>query len=194
MKNLLQNTFTPLCLFGLGLLLLGCDQASHTNNNQNAATEEVEIKEPRAPQELKSGNMIYIVRDIADFQLQAGSYIKQLQQTQQTLQNAVNAQDHTQLQATAQQLKQQLTGFNGALNLLDLKSQEINEIRKNIVTANQKVLASPYLNGQVDLTQVDLKNIEQQIGSVQSEMLKLASLFISGNEQTSDTSEKKDES
>ena len=48
------------------------------------------------------------------------------------------------------------------------------------MTANQQVLASPFLNGQVDLSKVDFKKLEQQMGNIQTEMLKLAAMILQG--------------
>ena len=122
--------------------------------------------------------MFYIVRDVADMQLKAGDYVAQLKQTQNELQTAINDKDQQQLQATAKTLQQQLTGFNQALTSLNLKSQEIDSIRQNILHANQQVLATPLLNGNIDLNQLDFKKIEQQMGSIQTEIIKLAGMMI----------------
>ena len=51
------------------------------------------------------------------------------------------------------------------------------------MSANQQVLASPLLNGQVDFSQVDLKKIESQMVSVQAEMLKLAGMLIQNSDK-----------
>ena len=61
---------------------------------------------------------------------------------------------------------------------MNLKSQEIDSIRQNILHANQQVLATPLLNGNIDLNQLDFKKIEQQMGSIQTEMIKLAGMMI----------------
>ena len=122
--------------------------------------------------------MLYIVRDVADMQLKAGEYVTQLQETQSDLQSAIEQHYQQQLQHAATALQQQLTGFNNALNGLNLKTQEINDIREKLLSANQQVLASPFLNGQVDFSQVDFKKMQQQLGTIQSEMLKLASMMI----------------
>lgn len=73
------------------------------------------------------------------------------------------------------------------LGNLNLKSQEIDQIRDNIMTANQQVLASPLLNGQVDFSQVNLKKIESQMVNVQAEMVKLAGLLIQNPDQESES-------
>ncbi len=126
-------------------------------------------------------------RKLADLQLKAGSYVEQLKQTQTELQSAVEAKDTQQLQSTATQLQQQLNSFNQVLGNLNLKSQEIDQIRSNIMSANQQVLASPLLNGDMDLSQIDLKKIESQMVNVQAEMIKLAGLLIQNPEQKSDS-------
>lgn len=182
MKKLLQNLVLPFALFSSGILLIGCEQATEPNQ-QDIRTETSEQNQSASTQnpdkaELKSGNMLYIVRDVADMQLKAGEYVTQLQETQTDLQAAIEQHDQQQLQDSATALQQQLTGFNNALNGLNLKTQEINDIREKLLSANQQVLASPFLNGQVDFSQVDFKKMQQQMGTIQSEMLKLASMMI----------------
>lgn len=182
MKKLLQNLVLPFALFSSGILLIGCEQATEPNQ-QDIQTETSEQNQSASTQnpdkaELKSGNMLYIVRDVADMQLKAGEYVTQLQETQSDLQAAIEQHDQQQLQEAATALQQQLTGFNNALNGLNLKTREINDIREKLLSANQQVLASPFLNGQVDFSQVDFKKMQQQMGTIQSEMLKLASMMI----------------
>ena len=182
MKKLLQNLVLPFALFSSGILLIGCEQATEPNQQdiQTETSEQNQSANTQSPEkaELKSGNMLYIVRDVADMQLKAGEYVTQLQETQSDLQSAIEQHDQQQLQEAATALQQQLTGFNNALNGLNLKTQEINDIREKLLSANQQVLASPFLNGQVDFSQVDFKKMQQQMGTIQSEMLKLASMMI----------------
>ena len=182
MKKLLQNLVLPFALFSSGILLIGCEQATEPNQQdiQTESSEQHQSANTQSPEkaELKSGNMLYIVRDVADMQLKAGEYVTQLQETQSDLQAAIEQHDQQQLQEAATALQQQLTGFNNALNGLNLKTQEINDIREKLLSANQQVLASPFLNGQVDFSQVDFKKMQQQMGAIQSEMLKLASMMI----------------
>ena len=182
MKKLLQNLVLPFALFSSGILLIGCEQATEPNQQdiQTESSEQHQSANTQSPEkaELKSGNMLYIVRDVADMQLKAGEYVTQLQETQSDLQAAIEQHDQQQLQEAATALQQQLTGFNNALNGLNLKTREINDIREKLLSANQQVLASPFLNGQVDFSQVDFKKIQQQMGTIQSEMLKLASMMI----------------
>ncbi|ENV00515.1 hypothetical protein [Acinetobacter variabilis] len=185
MSKILVNALLPFALFSSGILLMGCEQATEAPVEQEQSTLSTDLEPVQqsdrtmtAQTELKSGNMFYMVRDVADLQFKAGSYVEQLKQTQTDLQTAVDTKDTQQLQATAGKLQQQLTGFNQALSELNLKSQEIDQVRSNIMSANQQVLASPLLNGQVDFSQVDLKKIESQMVSVQAEMLKLAGMLI----------------
>ncbi|MFN0297803.1 hypothetical protein ACKVE0_09760 [Acinetobacter albensis] len=188
MKKLIQNTVTPFVIFTAGVLLMGCEQVTEPQSEDIQTTESSDISGNHTGEttELKNGNMFYIVRDVADMQLKAGDYVEQLKQTQTDLQTAISAQDHQQLQATASTLQQQLTGFNQTLTSLNLKSQEIDSIRQNILQANQQVLATPFLNGQVDLSQVDFKKIQQQMGSIQLEMIKLAGMLIPTGENSTE--------
>lgn len=190
MKKFLQGALLPFSIFATGMVLLGCDQAAQQENvrteqsqaeadqNEDVQADANSEKAPARDIELKSGNMFYVIRDVADLQLKAGDYVEQLQQTKTELQHAVDLQDHEKLQQTASQLQKQLTGFNQALTAVNLKTREISDIRSNILSANEQVLASPFLNGQVDLSKVDLKKIEQQMVSIQSEMVKLAGMLI----------------
>ena len=183
MKKFIQKAVLPFVIFSTGILLSGCEQASEPQSDDIQTTQSADVAlnqptETTATADLKSGNMFYMVRDVADMQLKAGDYVAQLKQTQNELQTAINDKDQQQLQATAKTLQQQLTGFNQALTSLNLKSQEIDSIRQNILHANQQVLATPFLNGNIDLNQVDFKKIEQQMGSIQTEMIKLAGLMI----------------
>ena len=183
MKNVSLKTLLPFALLSSAFLLSACDQMNTaqtptTDQDDSNATSNRTENTTSAP--LSSGNMFYIVRDVADLQLKAGQYIEQLNQTKSELQTALDAQDPQQLQILATQLQQQLQGFNQTLSSLDLKTQEIDTIRQNLLTANQQVLASPFLNGQVDLSKVDFKKLEQQMGNIQTEMLKLAAMILQG--------------
>ena len=183
MKKFIQKAVLPFAIFSTGILLGGCEQASEPQSDDIQTTQSADVAlnqptETTATADLKSGNMFYMVRDVADMQLKAGDYVAQLKQTQNELQTAINDKDQQQLQATAKTLQQQLTGFNQALTSLNLKSQEIDSIRQNILHANQQVLATPLLNGNIDLNQLDFKKIEQQMGSIQTEMIKLAGMMI----------------
>ena len=179
---------SPFVMFSAGILLIGCEQANSPDSTEDRTSQSSEVSAQvsesatdsaeTSKSELKSGNMFYIVRDVADMQLKAGDYVEQLKQTQTDLETAINDKDQQQLQSTAKTLKQQLTGFNQALTGLNLKSQEIDSIRQNIMQANQQALATPLLNGDVDLSQVDFKKIEKQMGSIQMEMIKLAGMMI----------------
>nr|WP_278357344.1 hypothetical protein [Acinetobacter lwoffii] len=197
MSKILANAVLPFALFSSGILLMGCEQAVEAPAEQaDTTTSDLEPASQQqsstAQTELKSGNMFYMVRDVADLQLKAGSYVEQLKQTQSELQTAVEAKDTQQLQSTATQLQQQLSSFNQVLGNLNLKSQEIDQIRNNMMSANQQVLASPLLNGQVDFSQVDLKKIESQMVNVQAEMVKLAGLLIQNPDQESESNTDQD--
>ena len=182
MKKVIQNAVLPSVILSTGILLVGCEQAAEPQSEDietNQSTD-VAMNQPTetAATDFKTGNMFYIVRDVADMQLKAGDYVEQLKQTQSDLQTAINDKDQQQLQTTAKTLQQQLNGFNQALSSLNLKSQEIDSIRQNIMQTNQQVLATPFLNGDIDLNQVNFKKIEQQMGSIQTEMIKLAGMMI----------------
>ncbi|MEG2358071.1 hypothetical protein [Acinetobacter sp.] len=184
MKKFLQGALLPFGIFAAGMALLGCEQAVQADAQESEGRQSAPAAEAAAPQaELKNGSMLYMIRDVADLQLKAGSYAEQLQQSKSELQAALDQQDHAKLQQVAAELQQQLQGFNQALNSVNLTTQEISGIRQKLLAANEQALASPLLNGQAGFSPADFKQIEQQIGSIQSEMLKLASMLIqSGND------------
>ncbi|TCB64997.1 hypothetical protein [Acinetobacter sp. ANC 4178] len=180
MKKLLQGALLPFGIFVAAISLFGCNQATE-QDTQTANSTEVEEHSPAnhdTETELKNGNMIYVVRDVADMQLKAGDYVQQLKQTQTDLEQALADKDQQALQTSVNALHQQLTDFNRALSSLDLKSQEIESIRQKVMSTNQQILDLPYLNGKVELESVNLHKIEQQVTSVQTEMLKLAKMLL----------------
>ena len=184
MKKFLQGALLPFGIFAAGMALLGCEQAVQADAQETEGQQSAPAAEAAAPQaELKNGSMLYMIRDVADLQLKAGSYAEQLQQSKSELQAALDQQDHAKLQQATAELQQQLQGFNQALNSVNLTTQEISGIRQKLLAANEQALASPLLNGQAGFSPADFKQIEQQIGSIQSEMLKLAGMLIqSGND------------
>ncbi|KWQ04268.1 hypothetical protein SE27_02720 [Acinetobacter harbinensis] len=193
MKKFIQNALAPIVILSAGLLLIACEPMPESSAEEMQTTEsdDVLIKASNdtaktSSADVKSGNMFYIVRDVADMQLKAGEYVNQLKNTQTDLQSAINDKDQQQLQATAHTLQQQLTDFNQALRGLNLKSQEIDSIRQEIMRSNQQVLATPLLNGAVDFSQVDFKKIERQMSNIQMEMLKLASMMIPQSQNSAD--------
>ena len=193
MKKFIQNALAPVVILSAGLLLIACEPMpeSAVEEMQTTESDDVLIKASNdtaktSSADVKSGNMFYIVRDVADMQLKTGEYVNQLKNTQTDLQSAINDKDQQQLQATAHTLQQQLTDFNQALRGLNLKSQEIDSIRQEIMRSNQQVLATPLLNGAVDFSQVDFKKIERQMSNIQMEMLKLASMMIPQSQNTAD--------
>ena len=122
--------------------------------------------------------MFYIARDVADVQFKAGGYVEKLTQAQADLQNAIESKDQNELQNTVKTLSQELQGFNTALISLDLKSQEIDDIRQHVLQSNKELLNSALLNGNIDVSKINIKQFEQQVGNIQTEMLKLAAMLI----------------
>lgn len=190
MKKLLQGAILPFVMFTSGILLLGCEQASQPVQREQSADQTAQIERNQehtdrseqhsTPQteSLKQGNVFYIARDVANVQMKTGDYVEKLQQTQSDLQQALDHKDQAELQTTVKNLSRELQGFNTALISLDLKSQEIDDIRQQVLHANKQVLNSPLLDGDVDVSKVDFKKIERQMNSIQTDMLQLASMVI----------------
>lgn len=195
MKKLLQGAVLPFVIFISGMLLLGCNQAAEQSRQQDdaQAIETAQMSEntsdsnnnnqstAKSTEDLKQGNMFYIARDVANVQLKTGDYVKKLQQSQSNLQQAIQSQNQAELQQSVKTLTRELQGFNTALISLDLKSQEIDGIRQQVLQANKQVLNSALLNGDLDISKVDFKKIEQQMNTIQLDMLKLAGMMIPGS-------------
>lgn len=182
MKKLLQGAVLPFVIFTSGILLLGCDQAaSPTQQEQHSSQSETTRSSSdshHSTEDLKQGNMFYIARDVANVQLKTGDYVEKLQQTQSDLQQAIDTKDQAELQTAVKTLTRELQGFKTALISLDLKSQEIDGIRQQVIQTNKQVLNSSLLNGDMDISKVDFKKIEQQMNNIQTDMLKLAAMMI----------------
>ena len=210
MQKLFQSTLLPMVILSSVLLLSGCDQSPQSNMAEDEQTDSQDIRASESTRssntatdseasrerqrsstqtEFKSGNMFYIARDVANMQLKTGDYVEKLQDTQSELQHAIDTKDQQQLQDTAQDLSRELRGFNTALISLELKSQEIDSIRQQVIRANTQMLKSSFLNGDVDISKVDLKKIEKQLNSIQMDMLKLVSMVIPQNQNSSDQNE-----
>ncbi|KAF1026417.1 MAG: hypothetical protein GAK29_01265 [Acinetobacter bereziniae] len=123
MKKLLKGAALPFIIFTSGILLLGCNQAAEQSRQQQDTqqTESTQASDSALEQktevinkssdDLKSGNLFYIARDVADVQLKTGDYIEKLQQTQSDLQQAVQSKDHVVLQQTVKDLDPRATGL-----------------------------------------------------------------------------------
>lgn len=195
MKKLLQGAVLPFVIFISGMLLIGCNQAAEQSRQQDGAQaiETAQMSEntsdsnnnnqstAKSTEDLKQGNMFYIARDVANVQLKTGDYVEKLQQSQSNLQQAIQSQNQAELQQSVKTLTRELQGFNTALISLDLKSQEIDGIRQQVLQANKQVLNSALLNGDLDISKVDFKKIEQQMNTIQLDMLKLAGMMIPGS-------------
>lgn len=188
MKKIVQGALLPFVIFTSGLLLLGCEPSPEQSSSQNS-TAEVSVDQGRSnnanlaeneqtQSSLKSGNMFYIARDVADVQLKTGDYVEKVTQAQADLQNAIESKDQSALQETVKNLSQQLQAFNTALISLDLKTQEIDNIRQHVLKTNKELLNSALLNGNIDVSKINIKQFEQQVGTIQNEMLKLAGMLI----------------
>lgn len=168
------------------------DNEQNNDENQDSASNQDDNRETQhqGKSDLKQGNMFYIARDVADVQLKTGDYVEKLQQTQTDLQQAIESKDQTQLQHTVKNLSRELQGFNTALISLDLKTQEIDHIRQQVLKANKQVLNSSLLNGDLDISKVDFKKIEKQMNMIQTDMVKLAGMVLlsAGSDQPSNQS------
>ncbi|WP_278396395.1 hypothetical protein [Acinetobacter venetianus] len=173
--------------------LTGCDQApqeDHTNIQSEQATEQnmsdeiIQSSSAQGTQNLSKGNMLNIARDIAKLQLETDDYIALLKQSQNSLEQAIQNKNVQQLKATTGDLNQELHGLHNTLLSLNLKSNEIDQIRQNLLVANQQLLNMPLLHGQFDLAKINFEQIEKQLNTIQMDMVKLASLVLNSTNST----------
>ncbi|VXA56904.1 conserved hypothetical protein [Acinetobacter proteolyticus] len=171
------------------LILAGCDQTPQDNEGaestaeveQNLTQTEDEQLEAAAPQDtqtLSRGNVLNIARDIAKLQIETDDYVTLLKQSQSNLEQAIQDKNVQQLQSTTGELNQELHKLHDALLSLNLKSDEVDQIRQNLLAANQQLLNMPLLHGQTDLSKIDFAKIEKQFNSIQMDMVKLATLVL----------------
>ncbi|MEC8568429.1 MAG: hypothetical protein VXY56_09140 [Pseudomonadota bacterium] len=174
-------------------VLTGCDQApqeDHTNiqseqsTEQNMSDEIIQSSSAQDTQNLSRGNMLNIARDIAKLQLETDDYIALLKQSQNSLEQAIQNKNVQQLKATSGDLNQELHGLHDTLLSLNLKSNEIDQIRQNLLVANQQLLNMPLLHGQFDLAKINFEQIEKQLNTIQMDMVKLASLVLNSTNNT----------
>lgn len=185
----LLSSITLLSAFAL----TGCDQApqeDHTNTQseqtteQNMSDEIIQSSSAQDMQNLSRGNMLNIARDIAKLQLETDDYIALLKQSQNSLEQAIQNKNVQQLKATTGDLNQELHGLHDTLLSLNLKSNEIDQIRQNLLVANQQLLNMPLLHGQFDLAKINFEQIEKQLNTIQMDMVKLASLVLKSTNST----------
>lgn len=171
------------------LTLAGCDQVPHDNEQaeqnteieqSNTTSENIERDTSIAQdtQNLSRGNMLNIARDIAKLQIETDDYVTLLKQSQSNLEQAIQDKNVQQLQSTTGELNQELHKLHDALLSLNLKSDEVDQIRQNLLAANQQLLNMPLLHGQTDLSKIDFAKIEKQFNTIQMDMVKLATLVL----------------
>lgn len=170
-------------------ILAGCDQTPQGNegaestagieqNLPQAEDEQVEVEAAQDTQNLSRGNMFNIARDIAKLQIETGDYVTLLKQSQSNLEQAIQDKNVQQLQSTTGELNQELYKLHDALLSLNLKSNEVDQIRQSLLAANQQLLNMPLLHGQTDLSKIDFAKIEKQFNTIQMDMVKLAPLVL----------------
>ncbi|WP_031234671.1 hypothetical protein [Acinetobacter sp. COS3] len=173
--------------------LTGCDQAPQEDRTniqseqaieQNMSDEIIQSSSVQDTQNLSKGNMLNIARDIAKLQLETDDYIALLKQSQNSLEQAIQNKNVQQLKATSGDLNQELHGLHDTLLSLNLKSNEIDQIRQNLLVANQQLLNMPLLHGQFDLAKINFEQIEKQLNTIQMDMVKLASLVLKSTNST----------
>lgn len=196
MDKLSFKTFLSVTTLVSLFTLAGCDQVPHDNDQ---AEQDTTIEQPmpasentqhdatvaQDTQNLSKGNMLNIARDIAKLQLETDDYVTLLKQSQGNLEQAIQDKNIQKLQSTTGDLKQELHGLHDALLSLNLKSNEVDQIRQSLLSANQQLLNMPLLHGQTDFSKIDFAKLEKQFNTIQMDMVKLATLVL-GDKADSD--------
>lgn len=170
------------CSEDIGKLQDTANQVANSANELNDAVQQKNQQMQETSENLKSGNYLAIAQDVANMQLKTSDYLKELNETKVELEEALKIGNQAELQDLSNTLKTQITGLNEVVDQLNLKSQEIDEIRSHILEANEKILASPFLNGDLNLSKENLDQIEQQIGNIDQEMIQLAAMLITSGQ------------
>lgn len=177
MKHLvLSRPVSILCMvFTLGLA--GCSSPS----DETKSEDNTEIKDNSTTQ---GGNMLYIVRDVAELKSNTSGYFDKIKQDQENLQQALQDNNPTQVGNSVSSLKKQFITMNRDLEKLDLKSREVDQVRQQMISANQQLLKSSIFNGEMDLSEESLDQLQQQLNSLQNNILELSTLLIPKNKSS----------
>jgi len=166
------------------------DTANQVANGANELNNTIQQKNQQiqeTSENLKSENYLEIAQDVTIMQLKTNDYLAELNQTIIKLEEALKTANQAELQELSNILKTQVTGLNEVLDQLDLKSQEIDEIRSHILDANEKLLTSPLLNGDFAPSKENLDQVKQQIGNIDQEMINLAAMLIISKQQNKES-------
>lgn len=172
MKQFTHRHFLSVVIIASSVLFLGCS-SSEAPNTDSTSTSADQSSNTRS-----NGNMLHILRDAADMQLKTGDYIEQLRLSQNNLQQAIETQDQTALKQNVDQLKQQLVQLDEKLKSFNLKSQEVESLRVELLQFNQKALAMPIFNSKLDLSKQNFDALQEQLNNIQSDIVQLASMAI----------------
>lgn len=180
--TLISSLSLSACSEDMSKLQETANQVANGANELNKAIQQKNEQMQETSETLKSGNYLTIAQDVINIQLKTNDYVVELNETKAELEEALKTKNETILQELSNNLKAEITGLNQAVDQLNLKSQEIDEIRSHILDTNKKLLASPFLNGDLDLSKENLSQIEQQIGNIDEEMIKLAAMLITSGQ------------
>lgn len=170
-------------LIGTSFVLSSCSSSEAPSTDTTSITQSQAADITR----LSSGNMLYILRDATDMQLKTGEYIEKLRLSQNELQQALETQDHTALKQSVNKLKQQLTQLDEKLKSFNLKSQEVESIRRELANFNQEALKLPIFDPKFDLSNANFDKLQEQLTNIQTDIVQLTSMAIPPNETPVDT-------
>lgn len=169
--------FSLAILIGTSFVLSGCS-SSETPNKETTSPTQTTTSQAVDINSLSSGNMLHILRDAADIQLKTGKYIESLRVSQNELQQALETQDQTALKQSVDKLKQQLTQLDERLKSFNLKSQEVEAVRRELAQFNQQALHLPVFDPKFDLSKANFEDLQEQLTNIQSDIVQLATMAI----------------
>lgn len=184
-KKFLHNSLLPFAIFVAGLALIGCEPDSSITQQDTVFKTENEQASSDLSLTKTTANILNIVQDVAVFESASRHYLTQIEYSQNAISSAIKTENPQQLHIALTTLKQELQNFNHAMQQINVKSWEVDQVRHNIISNNQDILTSDVLRQNTEISKIDLHAFQQHIQQIQNHVSKLAALAIAANQQRS---------
>ena len=179
-----RQAILPVFLFSSAVLALGCQPVTTPEEDTTPKEETITEHESVDDQVMQSkappvaGNVFYMMRDVAEVQLKVGDNISSLQQQSEAFSDALNSQNLTVAQTQRNELASQLRTLHNNLTQIELRSQEVSQLRDHMLKTTDDLLASKWLNSAITLNEKDLKQLQAELLQIQNNMLNIARLVM----------------
>lgn len=179
-----RQAILPVFLFSSAVLALGCQPITTPEEDTTPKEETITEHESVDDQVMQSkappvaGNVFYMMRDVAEVQLKVGDNISSLQQQSEAFSDALNSQNLTVAQTQRNELASQLRTLHNNLTQIELRSQEVSQLRDHMLKTTDDLLASKWLNSAITLNEKDLKQLQAELLQIQNNMLNIARLVM----------------